>query len=59
MNKKAERQLSFLLPITNKRNSNLQLNSSSLSALRERVDADKTYLKIRESLRNKGLVKPR
>lgn len=59
MKTKTERQLNLLLPISSARGKHsVESRSSNSSALSGSL-SDKRYLKIKESLKNKGLLKPR
>ncbi len=59
MNMKREKQLNFLLPITNKNVKAGEYKAGASQSLNDKIDDEKRYIKIKESLRSKGLFKSR
>lgn len=56
---KTEQQLNFLLPISNSRGRTSETKTSKIALASAAVVSEKRYIKIKESLKNKGLIKSR
>jgi hypothetical protein len=57
MKVKMERQLNFLLPISNNKTGSVEFKVAKPGARSVSSDTEKRYMQIKESLRNKGLIK--
>ncbi|MGO8058799.1 hypothetical protein ACC716_11340 [Rhizobium johnstonii] len=56
---KGERQLNFLLSISNARGVSVETKPTLSSVTPTNVSSEKRYMQIKQSLKNKGLIKPR
>lgn len=56
---KGERQLTFLLPISNVRSVSVGTKSTLSNVSPANISSEKRYMQIKQSLKNKGLIKPR